>query len=148
MENETALSIVKTAAERGISLTPLERKIRDEKDQNVRQEWDAAYYDYANDVMYIAEAKHHLTELHVLDIQRRLGLLPGLMKVTKTPRYGQLNPKSIVVVVAMRSFVDKAKQEAVKLGYNLCYPSGDSYGVESLNAISPSGSDSIESVLA
>jgi hypothetical protein len=148
METETGRAILKEAAERGIALTPLSKIIKDDVGKQQRQEWDAAFYDYANHHLYLCEAKHKMKIEHVREVQNKLNLLPGYMQCTATPLYPDLKPVRTIVILASGVFEEEVKAEAVANGYNLCYPSGDRYCVESLKSIRLAGSDSVESVLA
>ena len=146
MELETALPIFKYAAEREINLTPLSRVIKDKRGKQTWQEWDAAFYDYANEELHLCEAKHCMTEAHVEDVKTKLEVLPNFIKLTRTAIYPTLKPKQTNAFLASGLFGDGVKELAAEYGYKLCYPSGDRYCVDTIRTAG--SSVSAESFLA
>jgi hypothetical protein len=59
-------------------------------------------------------------------------LLPAHIQRTRTAIYPTLKPKQTNVFLASGLFGDGVKELAAKYGYELCYPSGDRYRVDTI----------------
>ena len=103
------------------------------------QEWDAAYYDDANNHLYLAEAKHHMNLNHIKKVTHHISKLSDLFAKTVTNEYINMRPASIKVVLASGSTLQAAElREAQSHGYLLCKTSGGRYYVEpALSSSSP-----------
>ena len=131
MEDEIGLTI-KKALGPSRQLVQLPKVIRDSTGGRIAQQWDAVIYDRESNYLYIAEAKHKVTPSHFDEVKRKLENLPELLaesshKRTATKAFDGIFPMTYKTVIASESFDESLKKRALKLGYLLCYPSGDRY---------------------
>jgi hypothetical protein len=142
MELETGRAILNYAKDNNIILTPLEKVIKDAKTKLPQQEWDAAFFDYANNQLYLCEAKHRMRRNDAMRVERKINALPDVIK-NATADHANLKPTKTLVFLAGITFSDDVKEFADRRAYTMIFTSGRRYRVDSLETISTSGSSGL-----
>ena len=127
----------------GAALKPISRVIHRPDRNGKFQEWDAAFCDHRDKLIYLAEAKHEMTLDRLEDVRTKKFALPEFLKTNKEPGYPhgrEVSDYKFMILVAAELFDKALVSKAFQFDFHVCYPSGDAYNIFAPSKlISPSG---------